>query len=257
MVVNRALAGSGVAFSEVTSEGGFPVFKFETVGKSAGPPKTLIFASPFKPDLRFSDVLSNEVEILSDPDLVIVYDRPFERHGLRWRDLQQWWAERHGLPDEEAKGKLYTRLRSALPRSSPPQALLFETFFRTFKQRVLELPALLPEVWLHWDPKTVSERGFDALIHSRMDFLMLLPNEVRVVIEVDGKQHYADGAGKADPKKYAAMVRADRELRIRGYDLYRFGAAELQGEGGDECVADFFTRLFARYGLASLLTDKE
>jgi len=25
-----------------------------------------------------------------------------------------------------------------------------------------------------------------------MDFLMLLPNGVRVVLEVDGKQHYAD-----------------------------------------------------------------
>jgi very-short-patch-repair endonuclease len=39
-----------------------------------------------------------------------------------------------------------------------------------------------------------------------MDFLLLLPNRSRVVVEVDGKQHYAD-AGRADPARYAEMVR--------------------------------------------------
>ena len=33
------------------------------------------------------------------------------------------------------------------------------------------LPALLPEVWLHWDPKTVRERGTAALLGHRMDNL--------------------------------------------------------------------------------------
>lgn len=51
---------------------------------------------------------------------------------------------------------------------------------------------LLPEVWLHWDPRTVKERGPNALLRFRMDFLLLLPHGTRVVIEVDGKHHYAD-----------------------------------------------------------------
>jgi hypothetical protein len=47
-----------------------------------------------------------------------------------------------------------------------------------------------------------------------MDFLMLLPRRVRVVVELDGKQHYSDEDGTADPARYAAMVREDRQLRL-------------------------------------------
>jgi very-short-patch-repair endonuclease len=61
---------------------------------------------------------------------------------------------------------------------------------------------------------------------------MLLPNGVRVVLEVDGRQHYAGADSKADPDKYAAMVAADRDLRVSGYDVYRFGAAELMAPPG-------------------------
>ncbi|GII32896.1 hypothetical protein [Planotetraspora mira] len=50
------------------------------------------------------------------------------------------------------------------------------------------LPALLPEVWLHWDPKTVRARGTEALLRFRMDFLLLLSRGQRVVLEVDGRQ---------------------------------------------------------------------
>jgi len=57
---------------------------------------------------------------------------------------------------------------------------------------VPDLPALLPEVWLHWDPKTVAERGPNALLRFRMDFLLLLPAGARIVVEVDGKYHHAD-----------------------------------------------------------------
>jgi very-short-patch-repair endonuclease len=106
------------------------------------------------------------------------------------------------------------------------------------------LPALLPEVWLHWDPRTVQKRGQDALLRFRMDFLMLLPGSIRVVIEVDGRHHYADNTGIADTSRYAAMMAADRELRLAGYDIYRFGAVELSGERGYTVATEFFEGLF-------------
>jgi hypothetical protein len=49
-----------------------------------------------------------------------------------------------------------------------------------------------------------------------MDFLLLAPNGRRVVIEVDGKQHYAEG-DKASPRLYSQMVAEDRRLQLRGY----------------------------------------
>ena len=127
--------------------------------------------------------------------------------------------------------------------------MLFDAFFEGFRSAVPNLPALLPEVWLHWDPRTVKERGPEALLRFRMDFLLLLPQGVRVVIEVDGKHHYADVNGSADVQRYARMVKADRELKLAGYEVFRFGAAELQVPTAKADVKTFFEALFKRYGV--------
>jgi very-short-patch-repair endonuclease len=103
-------------------------------------------------------------------------------------------------------------------------------------------------VWFHWDHKTVKERGVQALFRSRMDYLLLLPHGVRVVLEVDGKQHYSHPGGEADPAGYARMVAADRELVLSGYKVFRFGAQELKGEPGRRTIVDFFTLLFKEIG---------
>jgi len=42
-------------------------------------------------------------------------------------------------------------------------------------------------------------------MRERMDFLLLLPRGVRIMLEVDGKQHYAEG-DTASPKLYSDMV---------------------------------------------------
>lgn len=81
-----------------------------------------------------------------------------------------------------------------------------------------------------------------------MDFLMLFSHGARIVIEVDGKQHYADAAGKADTRVYAKMVAGDRELRLAGYEVYRFGGAELQpGPKAEHLVRSFFNSLFTKH----------
>jgi len=49
-----------------------------------------------------------------------------------------------------------------------------------------------------------------------MDFLFVLSNSTRIVIEVDGKQHYSDD-NISSPKKYAEMVSLDRDLKLLGY----------------------------------------
>jgi very-short-patch-repair endonuclease len=215
-----------------------------------GRPKNLIFASAVKPDLRFRDAVNNDIEIVTNADKVLVYDRPIGAEGLRWSDLQLWWSETKGIAnDKDAKETLYRRLLECLPTNSPPQRLLFDSFFRSFRDHIPKLPALLPEVWLHWDPKTVKERGSDSLSRFRMDFLMLLPNGVRVVIEVDGAQHYSNPDGRADCSRYAEMVAADRDLKLYGYEVFRFGGAELQGNSAPGLVKSFFELLFKRFGI--------
>ncbi len=247
---NEVLRKCGVEMRESGSEGGYPVFTLVSLQATPkGRPKNLIFASSIKPDMRFKDAVNNDIEIVTNADKVLVYDRPITFDGLRWRDLQVWWSETQGiLDDAKAKATLYRRLKESLPKNSPPQTLLFDAFYKGFGPAVPDFPALIPEVWLHWDPKTVKERGPDALLRFRMDFLLLLPHGVRVVIEVDGKQHYADG-DRADTSRYAAMVAADRELKLAGYNVLRFGAEELLRPDAMELVKNFFQALFKQYGI--------
>ena len=253
--VNFALSGSGIELREVDCEGGFPVYKFSSLSLCLGVPKNLIFASPRKPDIRFRDAVNNDIEIVNGLEDVLIFDKPFPSDGLRWRDLQNWWAEKHNLKDLEAKSQLYFRLLASMPKESPPQKLFFESYFRIFASNIPELPALLPEVWLHWDPKTVRERGPEALKSFRMDFLMLFSHEIRVVIEIDGKQHYSNPSGKADPLRYATMAKSDRELRLSGYDVYRFGATELDENSGPKHIQEFFSLLFKRYHVSFKFSD--
>lgn len=249
--VNVELHKDNVELRETKSLGGYPVFRLvKTGGHVRGKPKNLIFASTEKPDLRFGDALDNDVEVLTHIDKVLVYDREIGAQGLLWSDLQRWWKGVKNISDdEEAKATLFRRLRECLPTSSPPQRQLFEAFYRGFGKAVPSLPALLPEIWLHWDPELARSRGKDALLRSRMDFLLLLPHGVRVVIEVDGKQHYSDENGRADSGLYGKMVSADRDLKLAGYEVFRFSGAELKNGSDDAVVETFFRKLFEKYGV--------
>ena len=58
----------------------------------------------------------------------------------------------------------------------------------------LDLPALIPQVYPYYDPHTLKQRGYKLFEHQKMDFLMILSHKDRVVIEIDGKQYYAEGS---------------------------------------------------------------
>ena len=51
----------------------------------------------------------------------------------------------------------------------------------------------------------------------------------------------------ADTDRYANMVAADRELKLSGYEVFRFGGAELQGGRAPDMVKEFFYALFDKY----------
>ena len=63
------------------------------------------------------------------------------------------------------------------------------------------------------------------------------------MLEVDGKHHFSEN-DHPSLKIYADMVSADRELRLAGYEVYRFGANELVGQAAESTITDFFEKLF-------------
>jgi hypothetical protein len=252
---NSVLQHCGAELREAGDDGGYPYFVIVSMGRPSGRVKNLIFASAMKPDIVLRDAVTNDIEVVTRKDEVLVYDNPIGREGLRWRDLQAWWAESRKISDEKtAKETLYQRLRDYLPGSSPPQRLLFAEYYQWLGTSAPEMPALLPEVWLHYDPLTARQRGFEVLLRQRMDFLLLLPADARVVLEVDGIHHYSDKEGKPSPEEYARMAAADRDLRLSGYEMYRFGGKELmKANPADpwprQLLRNFFNRLFKRHNL--------
>lgn len=249
--INDHLRAHGIELRQTGSDGGYPLFTLvSTRLHSNRKPKNIIFASLGKPDIRFQSSVDNDIEIIGGrPGATLVYDREIPVEGLRWRDLHSWWQDTHKFNSESDAGEdLYQRLLRSLPHNSPGQRNLF-TAYRTAHPFCADDLALLPEVWLHWDPKTVQERGPEALLRSRMDFLLLLPFGQRLVLEVDGVQHYTRDNGRTpDTAKYADMVAADRDLKLRGYEVFRFGHDELKRpEDAKKLLLQFIPNMFSRF----------
>ena len=56
-----------------------------------------------------------------------------------------------------------------------------------------------------------------------------------MVLEVDGKHHFSEN-DHPPLRIYVGMVSADHALRLAGYEVYRFGANELVGEGAESGI---------------------
>ena len=211
--------------------------------------KNIIFAADgAKPQIVLRDAPTNVIDIAEGAERCLVYDRPLDDEGLTWQQMVAWWAERQGLADDDVQARL--SLAERLERSLANEAELH--LFRTYRALGTAGPALLPQVYLHYDPFVRSRLGDrpGPLARQRMDFLLLLPGANRVVLEVDGRQHYSDQDGRANTHRYAEMVAEDRRLRLDGYEVYRFGGAELVDRvGASGMLNDFFHALFARHGV--------
>ena len=208
----------------------------------AGIVKNLIFGSTRKPDLVLADALSNDIAPVNT-DAALIYDDGIPEEGLSWRKLVRALMRSEAATDERAAARrLYARLLACL--GSEPERLFFQAYGTRYRSG-FDQPALVPQVWVHYDPRSRRQRG-DApvLTTQRMDFLLLLANGRRVVCEIDGRTHYTDESGQPSPLRYSQMVRDDRELRLRGYEIYRFGAAELPSSAtASTLVEEFFGRL--------------
>lgn len=263
--LNSLLTPDGYAVHEVGSISGHPIYEVvRRLDGVSGAAKNLIFASTGpKPEIILRDAINNDLEVVKNASLCLIYDRSLSSaKGLTWVSLAEWWQAKQSISDiVTARKSLGERLLLSISKDSPGELALFQTYFREFLSRLGDsLPALLPQVYLHYDPLTAKQRGRSpVLVRQRMDFLLLLPSGVRVVLEIDGQHHYSLD-GRADPTRYAEMAAEDRQLRLKGYELYRFGGAEFAdtkllpapgvvGENSRLAIRLFFEALFKRHGL--------
>lgn len=215
--------------------------------------RNLIFASTGKPEIVLRDATRNVIEITRNADKCLVYDKALPAAGLTWRELVHWWSARSQseLPEQETGRQLWRRLAGSL--DSDPERCLLRTYSTRYAVNP-DIPALLPQVWLHYDPflRPAGPARPAAVERQRMDFLLLMPGRRCVVLEIDGKHHYAKD-DRADPHAYARMVSEDRRLRLAGYEIYRFGGAEfIDKSKATAMLTQFFNELVSASSSPSL-----
>ncbi len=253
-VINKHLSKDGFRLQPHERVSSYPSYRAIRLGSARVDQdvKNLIFAADGpKPEIVLDDSISNSIRVVKNGNYCLIYDLPIPQTGLKWVDLVSWWASRIGdnPPTSETGHTLYFRLEKSL--DSEPEKLFFQTYYKRKDSELRDsLPALIPQVYLHYDPYTLRDlKGEKRLDRQRMDFLLLLSNHERIVIEIDGKQHYSD-SDRPSPRKYAEMVAADRKLRLAGYEIYRFGGYELQGDNGKAVVDEFVDDLFKKHGIS-------
>lgn len=248
--LNTFLKADGYHLRPSGSISGHSAFSVARIsGGVSGAPKNLIFASTGpKPEIVIQDAINNDIRIVRNEEHCLVYDRPIHSSGLTKEHLVAWWKDHQGIQDDaEARRSLFQRLMASL--ASDGERNIFGVYYRAFKDLGDRLPALIPQVYLHYDPYTLAQLGgVGRLSRQRMDFLLLFSDAGRVVIEVDGSQHFAED-GKPSLARYADMVAADRDLRLAGYEVYRFGANELTGHGSAGRIEGFFRRLLWKHAV--------
>ena len=208
-----------------------------------GQVKNIIFAAKYKPEIVFDDALNNDIRITRNENQCLIYNRSIPSSGVMWNDLVEWYAAENNLSDgQNPEVAFITRLCDCLDTSfkangakAGPETWMLQAYYNLKKELGIDLPALIPQVYLYYDPQALKQRGYKLFEHQKMDFLMILSHKDRIVIEIDGKQHYAEGT-TASPKLYSEMVRAHREMSLLGYDVYRFGGYEFMGADADETV---------------------
>lgn len=217
----------------------------------------IVFAATEKPVVLMKDVLNQDVQIPVDDDKYLLYDEEVNAGGLTWGELLEWYNSSHSPSDKGFLEKLWEAVRHC---GSPIEEQFFSYYLEIIEEYGNNIPALLPQVYLYYDSKVQKERTIKIFDHQCMDFLMLFSGSQRVVIELDGVQHYSDEKIQfsdspylqyiASTARYASMVSAQREMTLAGYEVYRFGGKEFQDqEQAKTMIRQFFMDLFNKHGI--------
>ena len=266
-VLNGFLKNDGYSLLCSNYVSGNPIYTLQKNVRGVGNEvKNIIFAGiGGKPDIVLDDSLSNTIKIIDNGVDCLVYNQIVPSDGLKWKELVMWWSNKDEY-DENNADKLFDRLIKSM--DSNPEKNFMWVYYQCFIKGKSnpDLPALIPQVYCHYDPKSAVMRKGTVYVHQRMDFLMLFSDKERVVIEIDGMQHYSDEQelevlldkkvdkvrkNIASSKKYAEMVEDDRKLKLYGYNVFRFGGYEfMQEQHPKSKIMHFFDKLFELYGVS-------
>ena len=132
--------------------------------------KNLIFAATGpKPKIVLRDAINNDLEIVGNARHCLVYDRPLPGTGLTWRQLTAWWARSDSLPGGQERAEavsLYRRLMASMGNEA--ERFIFDRYCARYGTYGFDIPALIPQVYLNYDPYTRRSGGTLSLAANRL-----------------------------------------------------------------------------------------
>ena len=254
--INQGLSDIGMSLQPSGQIAGRIKYKVLPTNQGAHEPiKNIIFAAKYKPDIVLDDALSNDIRIV-DANGALIYDQGIPAEGISWETLVTWYEHLDLDNTEKQMAHLFYNCLD-----SEPERLFYKAYISYMKSHGKNIPALIPQVYMYYDPKTKAQREWQIFEHQKMDFMMIISPTQRVVFEIDGCQHYAEDEVApgtqykhyASPTRYAEMMKAHREMSLAGYDVYRFGGRELLVDNHtpeDKIIGNigvFFDNLFEKY----------
>ncbi|GEM_PF-728777 len=216
-----------------------PIFKISNRQVFSATKYLLFGVSKAKPDIRIKQVLDGDLEVINSDDM-LVYDEEIG-DSLLYKDFNNWWLK------NKQKYFWYDKQKQLQKNE-----LLVQDYYRAnyYKE---DHPVLIPQVYLHYDPKTKFERKKCAfneeLTFQRMDFLIIYAGK-RIIIELDGSSHFLS-ENKIDLEKYAKQVEYDRAMKFLGYDIFRICNEELLNGNAERTLSDFFKNLYDYLGITA------
>lgn len=200
--------------------------------------KYLIFGvSKTKPDIRVKQVIDGNLEVMNSEDM-LVYDEEIG-DSLLYKDFNAWWLK------NKNRYSWYDRTKHLQPKEIRVQDYYKKNYYNE------NHPVLIPQVYLHFDPKSKEERKNckfnETLIFQRMDFLMIYKGK-RIIIEIDGYSHLMTN-GVIDITKYSQQLEYDRTMKFLGYDVFRICNCELDERNFEITLDNFFKNLYSYLGI--------
>ena len=254
--INKGLSDVGLSLQPAGQTAGRTTYKALPINQGTQEPiKNIIFAAKYKPDIVLDDALANDIKVVN-ANGALIYDQGISANGISWEALANWYEF---LEIDNTETQMAHLFYDCL--DSEPERLFYKAYIAYLKSHGKHIPALIPQVYMYYDPKTKAQREWQIFEHQKMDFMMIISPSQRVVFEIDGYQHYAEDdvapgtqyKHYASAARYAEMMKAHREMSLAGYDVYRFGGRELwvnDFTSEDDIIRDigsFFDKLFDKY----------
>lgn len=200
--------------------------------------KYLVFGvSKTKPDIRIKQVIDGDLEVVNSDDM-LVYDQEIG-DSLLYKEFNDWWKR-------NSKKYCWYETKKQLQEKER----VVQNFYKA-NYCAENHPVLIPQVYLHFDPKSKEERKkckfSESLIFQRMDFLIIYKGK-RIVIEIDGYSHLMTN-GKIDMEKYSQQLEYDRTMKFLGYDIFRICNCELEEKNFEKTLDCFFKNLYTYLGI--------